>query len=95
MQNTQHDLVKIAPMAALTGADIGKSSLSSRSAYPDPKSRDENAVLCKIMPTVRCRGDAIVTNFLQNVLYRVTLVVVKKVLLNVYDMFCRLGGPLL
>ena len=38
-QSTQHDLVKIAPMAALTGADLGKSSLSSRSAYPEPKSR--------------------------------------------------------
>ena len=37
-QSAQHDLVKIAPMAALTGSDVGKSSLS-RSAYPDPKTR--------------------------------------------------------
>ena len=63
LQNSQHDLVKIAPMAALTGADIGKSSLSSRSAYPDPKSRDENAVLCK-MSTMRCKRDARVAHVL-------------------------------
>ena len=48
-QSTQHDLVKIAPMAALTGSDVGKSSLS-RSAYPDPKSRyDLEYMLLKIV----------------------------------------------
>ena len=52
-QSAQHDLVKIAPMAALTGADIGKSSLFSRSAHPDPKSRyddNDNAMLYSTKP---------------------------------------------